>query len=313
MSGIRIVGTGSAVPARMVSNSDLEKYVDTSDEWIYSRTGIKNRYFCEDEKLYELCARASKTAMERAGVDPSDIGICISATLSADYATPSNACMLQRELGLPTDIPAFDVNAACSGFIYSLHIASRFVDKERPYALVTGGEMLSRILDMEDRSTCVLFGDGAGAAVIKYDESAAFYGTMGSRGDNEALVCGGINTEDPHVRMKGQAIFRFAVKTIDENLTDILDHTGNTIDSVDYVVCHQANRRIISHVAHKRKAPEGKFFMDMDKYANTSAASIPLALDDMVNRGLLSFGKGQKVVALGFGGGLTYAGALLEF
>ena len=166
---------------------------------------------------------------------------------------------------------------------------------------------------MEDRSTCVLFGDGAGAAVVKLDETAVFYSKLGAQGDNEALVCGGVNTEDPHIRMQGQTIFRFAVKTIDENLEDVLVQTGKTLDKIDYVVCHQANKRIISHVVKKKKADPEQFYMNMNRYGNTSAASIPIALDELVREGKVKFGSGQKVICLGFGGGLTYASAYLEF
>jgi 3-oxoacyl-[acyl-carrier-protein] synthase-3 len=309
--GLKIVGLGHCVPETVVTNDDLSKIVDTNDEWISSRTGIRRRHFVKDENGCSLAIGAAKMAIEKAGIDVADIGACVVATVRADYLTPSNACMVQKEIGLPNDIPCFDINAACSGFMYGLQIArDLLMQSEKRYALVIGTETLSKILDMTDRSSCILFGDGAGAAVIELSDDHRFFGDMGAKGDNEVLVCPNNSNEDRFVFMKGSDVFKFAVSTVPKSINRLLDKAGVTADEIDYFVCHQANIRIIEAVARKCRQPMEKFFINLDEYGNTSSASIAIGLSEMSEKGLLK--PGMKIICVGFGAGLTWGGAYLE-
>ena len=312
MNGLHLISTGRCLPARAVTNEEMSQYVETSDEWIASRTGIRQRYFCgENEGNISLASDAARRALERAAISPDQIGLCIVATFTPEHATPSVACMVQRTLGLPEDIPAFDVNAACSGFLYSLSVASAMLPGlNRPYALLIGSEVISRMLDMTDRATCVLFGDGAGAAIVKFSPDHPFTSVLGARGEAESLGCPGWGADGAHkVYMDGKAVFRFAVETVPRCIDETLAKASLTLSDIDHVVCHQANARIIRHVERKLHAPEGQFYMNVDRYANTSAASIPLALDEMNEQGLLTPGK--RILCVGFGAGFTWGGALL--
>lgn len=313
MQGIQIIGMGKALPSRLVKNEELENYVDTSDSWIRSRTGIETRYFSKGETAVSLAVRAGEKALEAAGISPEQIGLCLISTITPDYATPSDAALVQRSLHLPGDIPAFDINAACSGFVYGLNVASCMLGSDtlpRPYALLIGVEQLSRILNMKDRSTCVLFGDGAAAAVIRRSGEHRFFSRLASSGDAQALNSPGAARKEPYIHMDGKKIFRFAVKAIEEGIDRMESESGISAEEVDYIVCHQANKRIIDHVRKKRKLPEEKFFMNLMHYGNTSGASIPLALADMYEAGMLTAGK--RLFCIGFGGGLTKACAYLE-
>jgi 3-oxoacyl-[acyl-carrier-protein] synthase-3 len=311
MDGIRIISTGKALPERKVPNAKMSSYVETSDEWISSRTGIKARYFSEKETSLSLSADAARQALERAGLSPEKIDLCIVATITPDYATPSVSCLLQKELGLREDIPCFDINAACSGFVYALHVAAHMMNGTGSrHALVIGCEQLSRILDLKDRSTCVLFGDGAGACVAERAPGIGICGVLGAQGDVDALHCCGQGRKDPFIRMDGRAVFRFAVTKLEETLRELERCSGVPLEKVDYFACHQANERILRHVQRKMKIPEKKMVTCIADYGNTSGASIPILLDEMACRGLLK--KGTKVFAAGFGGGLTYAGIYLE-
>ncbi len=312
MDAIQIIATGKALPKKLVTNDDMSKIVDTSDEWISTRTGIKQRFFCDGEKNWELACQAAKAAMDKGGIEKEQIGAIIVGTATNDYIMPSMACIIQQELGLPADIPAFDINAACSGFIYALRIAGSLLqDEERPYALVLGSEQLSTRADMTDRSTCVLFGDGAGAAVIKRNPQKKFIGAWGTEGNKEALGCRGHLTGSPYIYMDGQTVFRFATQYMTNAAKMVLEKAELTMDDIDYVLCHQANERIIDYVRKQFKAPEEKFFKIIHKYGNTSAASIPLGLAEMDEQGLLQPGK--KVIVVGFGAGFTWGSLLLEF
>lgn len=312
MDAIQVIATGKAIPKKLVTNDDLSKIVDTSDEWISGRTGIKQRYFCDGEQNWELAFHAATEAMNKGEIGKEQIGAIIVGTGTPDYIMPSMACILQEELGLPTDIPAFDINAACSGFIYALRVAGALLKEEaRPYALVIGSEQLSTRADMTDRSTCVLFGDGAGAAVIKRNPQKKFYGVWGTEGNRAALGCRGHLTGSPYIYMDGQTVFRFATQYMTKAAQMVLDQAELTIEDIDYVLCHQANERIIDFVRRQFKAPEEKFFKIIHKYGNTSAASIPLGLAEMEEQGLLEPGK--KVLIVGFGAGFTWGRMLLEF
>lgn len=309
MEGLQLIATGGALPSRLVTNEDLSKLVDTSDEWITTRTGIRERHFCaEGENAATLAVAAGRQALERSGLQPEQIGCCVCATLSGLYATPSTACLVQRELGLAQDIPVLDVNAACSGFIYGAAVARGLLATRpgdaRRYALVIGCEQLSRLMDMTDRNTCVLFGDGAGAAIFELADGVDFAVDLGARGDNaiETPPCGPI-------QMDGRAVFRFAVDALPRTLHAVLEATGHTLAEVDWVVCHQANSRIIDHCVKKLEADPAKFYKNMDRHGNTSAASIPVALNELAESGRLQ--PGMRLACIGFGGGLTWGGMLI--
>ena len=307
MQGIKIVATGRALPQKVVTNDDLSRLVDTSDEWISTRTGIEQRYFCEEETCQSLAILAAKRAVEKAEIDKKQIGLVIVATATGDHVFPSVACMVQNTLGLETEVMAFDLSAACSGFLYGLGVCrSVLSDQDKKYALLIGSEQMSRILDMEDRSTCVLFGDGAAAAVLTLEENE-FYQKAWSDGNDEALSCKGVGYKNQHLLMEGSKVFKFAVKAIAQGIDEILEKAGKNMEDIDYVVCHQANERIIDHVSRKYEGV--KFYKNMDRYANTSAASIPIALDEMYEKGMLK--EGMQIICVGFGAGFTWSSALL--
>ncbi len=314
MSGLAILGTGRCLPKRCVSNEEMSRLVDTSDAWIASRTGIRQRYFCEKgETNAHLAAEAARKAMEKAGVLPEEIGLCIAATFTPDHATPSLACQVQSVLGLSEAVPCFDVNAACTGFVTALETARCFLlggNVPAPYALVIGSEKLSRVLDFTDRSTCVLFGDGAGAVVARLAKDRPYAAMLGTRGDVPVLYANA-DGEDRFLHMDGAAVFRFAVEAIPLCIREVLQRAGLSLSDIHHVVCHQANSRIISHVVKKLEEDPGKFYENMDRYGNTSSASIPIALDEMLEKGRIL--PGQNVVCVGFGAGLTWGGALLRF
>ena len=312
MNGLQILGTGRAVPEQIVTNDDLAQRVDTNDEWIVARTGIRERRFAAGETLTDLTVEAARKAMERAGVQPQDIGLCITATVTPDRLFPSQACLIHQKLGLPEDCPAFDLSAGCTGFLFAMETAAAMLPRmNRPYALLVGGELLSRILDMDDRSTCILFGDGAGAAVVKTTENAPWFAQMGSRGDRDILWAWGPGQERPYLHMDGQGVFQFAIKTVPQVAKQLLEKAGLDKDQVDWYVPHQANHRIVESAAKLLKVPLERFYENMDRYGNTSAGSIPIALDEMVEKGLLQ--RGQWVMCLGFGAGLTWGGALFQW
>ncbi len=335
MNEMKLIGLGAAYPGRLVTNDDLSLEMDTSDAWIYPRTGIHARRFCTaEESAVTLAIEAAGKALAEAesqGVPASDIGAIVVASMSADLATPSIAAILQRELRLP-EVPALDINAACSGFIYGLEVArSLAAVSDRRYALVVGTEQLSRLLSMEDRSTAILFGDGAGAAVIECtettgnrEEAAPYVRLFGSRGSDVILAPGvytgayeareETNAETvciDHMLMDGKEVFMFACDIIPRIIGGLLEQSGETMEDIDHVVCHQANARIIRHVYRAMHWPAEKFFMNMEKLGNTSAASIPTALYDMQQQGRLQ--RGERLILAGFGGGLTWGGCILSY
>lgn len=314
MNGIKIRGTGHCVPEHIVTNQDLAQRVDTSDEWITSRTGIHQRRRCVTETQTELCAKAAKKALERAGILPEQIGACIVATVTPDNLIPSTACLLQRELKLPMDIPCFDLNAACTGFLFALHTMECLLNaSERKFGLVVGGEALSRIVDWNDRGTCILFGDGAGAAVVECREGWPSIGAvMGSHGNDTLLRAAGPGASEPSfITMEGTMVFKFAVEAIPWCMDQVLAGRGMALEDVDFFVFHQANARIIDLVVRKYGIPQEKYYKNLQKYGNTSAASIPLVLSELQEQEKV--GPGSRVLVVGFGGGLTWGGALVEF
>lgn len=311
MQGLRIVATGRALPGRVITNDELSKTVDTSDEWIRTRTGIRQRYVCDSESCRSLAVEAAKKAIRKAGINVDEIGVIVVATATSDYAFPSMACMVQKELDMGEDVMAFDINAACSGFLYGLNICRSLLItlSNKKYALLIGSEQMSRLTDYTDRATCVLFGDGAGAALLEQSDGLFFHRAW-SRGNEESLFCKGAGYQDAYIRMDGSSVFRFAVKVIQEGIDTILSDAGLTMQDIDYVVCHQANERIIDHVSKKYNAGRDKFYVNIGEYANTSAASIPIALDEMAEKDLLK--KGMKIICVGFGAGFTWSSALIE-
>ena len=310
MNGLKLLGTGRALPARALDNDAMTAYVDTSDEWITSRTGIRQRYFCEGgESTTTLAIEAARRALVSSGLEAGAIDCLLVATSSGEYAMPSTACLVHKALGLREDIPVMDVGAACAGFLYAVDTArALLLAHGGRHALVVGAEQMSHLLDMTDRNTCVLFGDGAGAAVLALEQDAEYACVLGTRGDM-AIRVGGPRREQP-MAMDGQSVFRFAVSTIPTCVEQLLEKTGLTLADVDWVVCHQANQRIIDASVRRLGVPAEKFYKNLDRYANTSAASIPLALDELRESGKLL--PGQRVIMVGFGGGLTWAGVMLR-
>ena len=317
MGVLRFVSTGKALPKKMVTNEDISKIVDTSDEWIRTRTGIEKRYYCEDESCTDLAIEAAKSAVKRGLERDSEfstdkIGLIIVATTSADYAFPSTACMVGKALNLKGNVMAYDLSAACSGFIYGLQNAKALLSEiDNKYALVIGSEKISKLLDFTDRSTCVLFGDGAAAALVKLeDREGVSYIRSYSDGNDEDLICGGIASKDSFLKMKGQSVFKFAVRAIKQSVDEVLDRAGLDMGDIDYVICHQANARIIDFVKKNYEGHEDKFYQNVADYANTSAASVGLALDDLFESGDIK--RGMKIVLVGFGAGLTWSAGVFE-
>ena len=314
MKGFQLLATGGALPGRTVTNDDLSRMVDTSDDWITSRTGIRTRHWCtEGESAATLAIAAAKQALARSGLAPADIACCICATLSAPDATPSVACQVQAALGLPETCPALDINAACSGFLYGTAVARGLLATlGGQYALVIGCEALSRLMDPADRSTCVLFGDGAGAAIFELAADPTPFAVMlGARGDAAIHAGGPSRAGSAPITMDGRAVFRFAVDALPKCLHAVLDETQLTLDDLSWVVCHQANSRIIDHCVKALQADPAKFYKNMDRHGNTSAASIPVALNELAESGQLQ--PGQTIACIGFGGGLTWGGMIVEY
>lgn len=311
MKGIQIISTGRALPRRGMTNDDLSRLVETNDEWITTRTGIKNRYKCEDgESCASLAVSAARRAVEKGGIDVRDIGAVIVATSTPDTIFPTVAATIQKELQLPEEVMAFDISVACTGFLYGLKLAHGLLQTmNRKYVLVVGSEQLSRILDYRDRSTCILFGDGAGAAIIGASD-AQYVQKIWTRCDHDALNCQGVGGEDCFVHMRGNDVFKFAVTALEQALEEVLEEANCTLEDVDYVVCHQANLRIIQHVSKKYPTYADKFYINIDRYGNTSSASIPIAIDELTEAN--TDRTGMKLLCIGFGAGLTWSGAIVE-
>ena len=315
----RITGTGSYLPAKVLTNRDLEQLVDTSDEWIYTRTGIRQRHIAaENENSSDLALIASRRAIEAAGITPQDIDLVIVATTTADMVFPSTACLLQAKLGIRS-CPAFDMQAVCSGFVYALATADQLM-KSGQYtnALIVGAEVYSRILDWKDRATCVLFGDGAGAVVLSKSETP---GVLASRlhadghyahilsvpgGVSGGAVCG-----RPLLQMEGNAVFKLAVKVLGEVAEETLAAANLDKADLDWLIPHQANIRIIQATAKKLHLSMERVIATVDRHANTSAASVPLALDEAVRDGRIQ--SGHNVMLEGVGGGFTWGAVVLRW
>jgi 3-oxoacyl-[acyl-carrier-protein] synthase-3 len=316
----RLIGTGSYLPGDPVTNDDLvARGIDTNDEWIVSRTGISSRYLAEPgATASELGLSAARRALEMAGVDGSEIDLIIVATSTPDFIFPSTACLIQGQLG-NKGATAFDVQAVCSGFVYALGIADKFIRSgSHKKALVIGTEVFSRILDWNDRGTCVLFGDGAGAVVLEASDTPGILATaLHADGSQSGIlnvpgqVCAGQVTGDPFLRMDGQAVFKFAVRVLADVAEEVCATAGIRSSEVDWLIPHQANIRIIDATGRKLGVDRNKVIVTVDRHGNTSAASVPLALDEAVRDGRIR--RGQKVLLEGVGGGFTWGAALLVF
>ncbi len=319
----RIIGTGSALPEKVLTNADLEKFVDTSDEWIQTRTGIRQRHVVvEGETTGDLALLAAQRALEAAGVKASELDLIILGTTTPDIIFPSTACLVQHRLGA-NGCAAFDVNAACSGFVYALGVADKFIRSgQSKKVLVMGAETLTRMLDWNERETCVLFGDGAGAVVLEPSSEPGIYATcMHADGGYKELlynpvgVSAGFRDDEPNhgvrVRMAGREVFKVAVKTLDSLVEETLQAAGMEASQLDWLIPHQANLRIIEATAKRLNMPMEQVIVTVDKHANTSAGSVPLALDYAVRSGKVR--RGQNLLLEAFGGGFTWASALLRY
>lgn len=343
---IKIVGTGSALPKKRVTNEDLSEIVDTSDEWIKSRTGIETRHLAVEETTTSLSVEAAQKALKRAGMCGEDIDLIIAATVTPDKRLPNLSCEVQSALGAERAV-AFDLSAACSGFLFSLHTAAMYLENGvYENALIIGAETLSKLIDWKDRSTCVLFGDGAGVAVVRAEkgEDAAQQAAvsanaeagktemtaqsrgvlameMGSDGaQGMVLTCPDRPVNNPYVKnaaarmyisMNGQDVYKFAVRTVPETIRRVVKKAGLELEDIDYFLLHQANYRIIEAVAKRLHQPMEKFPTNLKECGNISAASVPILLDKVNNHGMI--GTGSKIVLAGFGAGLTWGATVLEW
>ena len=323
-----ILGTGSYAPARVVTNDELAKTIDTSPEWIFTRSGIRERHIpAPNEANSDLAVEAAKAALNDARLAATDIDLLILATLTPDLLLPAAACQVQHKLGIPTHAACFDLNAACSGFIYALDTASAMIQSGRyKHALVIGAEKLSSIVDWKDRTTCVLFGDGAGAVVLGRSAKAGvgvIGAKLGAYGDSTDLLyipkggsrhpatAASIAAGDHFMKMKGKEVFKLAVRAMDEAARDILEQHHLRADQINLVIPHQANLRIIEAVSQYLEIPMDRFYVNLDRFGNTSSASVPIALDEARKAGRIKHGDITLLVA--FGAGLTYGSALIRW
>lgn len=324
---VRIAGTGSALPGKILTNTELEQLVDTSDEWITTRTGIKERRIAvEGEYTSTFAAEAGRRALEMAGVHPEEIDLIILGTVTPDFPFPSTACIVQDLLGA-TNATAFDLSAACSGFIFGLSIAEKYIRSGAARKiLVIGSEVLSRIVDWQDRNTCVLFGDGAGAVVLEASDgdhsllsthifsNGSYWNLLyqpGSGSRNPATDSRTIDERQIYLKMEGNDVFKHAVRSMEEAAVKALDANGLSASDLSLMIPHQANRRIIDATAKRLGLGADRLFTNLEKYGNTSSASIPIALDEANRQGLIK--PGSKLLMVAFGGGFTYGSALINW
>lgn len=329
MKGIKILGTGIYAPEKVVTNDDFTEIVETSDEWIYTRTGMKRRHLSQGEPTWFMATEACKNAIESAGISSEEIDMIISSSVTPDFFTPSASCILQRELGIKECI-TFDINAACSGFVYGLDMARRYLATgDVRNILVVGAENLTKITDYTDRGSCVLFGDGAGACVVCASDTL-FASHLGAQGSGAKYMIARnlspanafmpelpINYEDGlpqseghYLFMDGKEVYKFAIKALPKAVNKALEKTDLSIDDIDLIIPHQANIRIIETAAQRLGVSMDKMFVNIEEYGNTSSASVPLALDEAMKTKKIK--KGDKVCLVGFGAGLTYGAVIFE-
>lgn len=323
--GTVVLGTGSCLPERILTNAEIETIVDTSAEWIKTRTGIESRHIGgKGEQTYQLAANAARKALASAGVLAEDVGLIIVGTISSHMLMPSSACFVQKEIGAVNAF-AFDLNAACSGFLYGLDIADKYIRSDHSMkVLVIGAETLSGRLNWQDRNTCILFGDGAGAAVFGYSDSSR--GVIGSNllsdgslwdllymhapeSSNPDLLVPG--NSGAYIQMEGREVFKHAVRAMEDSVRGLLQRHGVDLGSINFVIPHQANMRILNNLIERLEIPRSKVFINVSKYGNTSAASIPIALDEANRTGLLV--EGEAVLFCSFGGGFTWGATLIKW
>lgn len=333
LKGITIVSTGCYLPKDCIHNDAFKAYVDTSDEWIRTRTGICTRHIANGETTWYMGAQAGKKALEKSKVSPAEIGLILVSTCTPDYMTPSLACLVQRELGAVNAV-CIDINCACSGFVHGLDMARRYLACEDTpgYVLLVCAERLSQMVDFSDRCVCVLLGDGAGACLIRANDNGLYAFSGGADGVGGGVLCAKLsrhespfgdaagrmecedfpNERDGFLYMDGREVYRFSTRVFPETLTACCGKLGLSVEELDHVIPHQANYRIVDTAVRNLPGLEReKVFLDLERYGNTGSASIPIALDDMDAQGLLR--RGEKIAVVGFGGGLTYAGAVFEW
>ena len=332
--GIHILGTGSYTPAFQVTNADMAKIVETNDEWIRTRTGIQSRHIADGEPTWYMGAQAASHAIEMAGIDPKDIGLIIDTTITPDFSTPSVSCLVQREIGA-VQAACFDLNAACSGFVYGMETAHCFLktNREMKYALVVANENLTRITNYSDRSSCILFGDGAAAAIVEYQEDRLYSSYLSADGTGAKFLYARTATPDnpfckrkaeyddgiepgpegwEHtMRQDGREVYKFAIKAMANSAQKAAEKIGFDLQQLDKIVPHQANIRIIETAMKSLKMPMEKVVVNIDQHGNTSSASIPIALDEAVRSGKIQ--RDDKICLVGFGAGLTTAAIITEF
>lgn len=321
----KITATGAYVPEGVITNNDLSKIVDTNDEWIVSRSGIKNRHFAmtEDENTSDIAAKACDMIIKKGGISPEEIDLLIVATVSADYCTPSTACLVQAKVGAKNAV-AFDIGAACSGFIFGLSVADKYIQSGMiKNAVIIGAEVLSKYLDFTDRGTCVLFGDGAAGVLLqRSDKRGIIAEEIGSDGFKGHALTGGYapvknafsscdGNANRALKMDGRAIFDFATRQVPKSVESLLKKSEMDRDNIDFVIAHQANSRIVQIISKKLKIPMDKFYLNMYEYGNTSSASIPIALNEMMEKGLIK--ENSVGLLTGFGAGLTWGSMLIKF
>lgn len=332
MTGVKILGTGIYLPERCATNQDFTKIVDTSDEWISTRTGIKERRMSQGEPTWYMGAEAAKKALSNAGIKAEEIGLIIDTTVTPDFFTPSTSCIIQRELGI-TGCMAIDVNCACTGFVYAIDMAKRYLqtEPEIKYVLLVANETLSKLTDFSDRGTCILFGDGAAACVVELKENTVYSSSLHADGfgakhlfaratatDNAFMPEEPINIEDGMTEgnehyfcMDGKEVYKFAVNALPEAAKSAAEKINFDLNEIDVVISHQANIRIIKTAAKNLGVPIEKFYINLDKYGNTSSVSIPLALHEAIQDGTLK--RGGKLCLVGFGAGLTSGAVIMEY
>ncbi len=316
----KIIGTGSYVPDNVVTNDDLSKIVETSDEWISKRVGIKERRVSVNDTTLDMGEKAAKAALENASIGGENIDLIIAATISSDTACPSLACMVQNRIGA-SDCMAFDVSAACSGFLFAVETAMGYIERKRAKkVLVVCAERMSKLLDWSDRSTCVIFGDGAAAVVLEACEGGYYESVIRAKGGNDVINIPAkdgcspfykVEQEHPYLFMNGQATFKFAVNSITTDIKELFEKTGLSKDDIAYVVPHQANKRIIDFASPKTGIELEKWYVNIERFGNVSGASIPIALDEMNKKGMLK--KGDKILLTAFGGGLSSGAIVFEW
>ncbi|MFA5657810.1 MAG: beta-ketoacyl-ACP synthase III [Oscillospiraceae bacterium] len=331
MNGVKILGVGSYAPERIVTNEDFTRIIETSDEWITTRTGMKKRHISQGEPTWFMGTRAVQAAIENAGIDSKDIGLIISTSITADFYAPSMSCIIQREIGA-IDAMTIDVNCACAGFVYGFDMARRYLitDDSLKYAVVVANENLSKLTDYSDRSTCVLFGDGAAACILELSKDTLYSSFLGADGTGASYLFtrsipsknafmpekklefpdGFPESNSHYIYQNGKEVYKFAIKALPNAINKALEKTDLAINDIDLIIPHQANTRIIETAAQRLGISMDKMYLNIEEYGNTSSASIPLALDEAWKTGRIK--KGDNICLVGFGAGLTYAAVIFE-